>query len=59
MTDVLTEKGIGFIRETAKEGKKPFFLILGHYAVHTPIQAPKKLVAKYQAKKTRMYGSTP
>jgi arylsulfatase A-like enzyme len=59
LTDVLTEKGIGFIRETVEEGKQPFFLILGHYAVHTPIQAPAKLVEKYQAKKTRMYGSTP
>jgi arylsulfatase A len=59
LTDVLTEKGIGFIRETVKEGKKPFFLILGHYAVHTPIQAPKKLVEKYKAKKERMYGQTP
>ena len=59
LTDVLTDKGIGFIRETAKKGKKPFFLILGHYAVHTPIQAPRKLVEKYQAKKQRMYGDTP
>ena len=59
LTDVLTDKGIGFIRETAKEGKKPFFLIFGHYAVHTPIQAPAKLVEKYQAKKQRMYGDTP
>jgi arylsulfatase A-like enzyme len=59
LTDVLTDKGIGFIRETAKEGKQPFFLVLGHYAVHTPIQAPKKLVEKYEAKKERMYGTTP
>jgi arylsulfatase A-like enzyme len=59
LTDVLTDKGIGFIRETVKEGKQPFFLILGHYAVHTPIQAPKKLVEKYEAKKKRMYGNTP
>jgi arylsulfatase A len=59
LTDVLTDKGIGFITETLKEGKKPFFLILGHYAVHTPMQAPKKLVAKYAAKKKRMYGTTP
>jgi arylsulfatase A len=59
LTDVLTDKSIGFIRETVKEGKKPFFLILGHYAVHTPIQAPEKLVEKYKAKKERMYGETP
>ena len=59
LTDSLTDKGIGFIRETVKEGKKPFFLIMSHYAVHTPMQAPKKLVEKYQVKKKRMYGNTP
>lgn len=59
LTDVLTDKGIGFIKDTVKEGKKPFFFIFGHYAVHTPIQAPKKLVEKYEAKKKRMYGTTP
>jgi arylsulfatase A len=59
LTDVLTDNGIGFIKETVKEGKKPFFLVLGHYAVHTPIQAPKRLVEKYEAKKKRMYGTSP
>ena len=59
LTDALTENGIGFIRETVKEGKQPFFLILGHYAVHTPIQAPKKLVERFAAKKEQMYGKTP
>lgn len=28
--------------------KKPFFLQVGHYAVHTPIQAIEKVAAKYQ-----------
>ncbi len=59
LTDALTDKGIGFIKDTVDEGKQPFFLILGHYAVHTPIQAPKKLVEKYEAKKKRMYGDSP
>lgn len=59
LTDVLTDKGIEFIRDTVDEGKQPFFLILGHYAVHTPIQAPKELVEKYEAKKKRLYGDTP
>ena len=40
LTNVLTEKGIGFIRETAKEGKKPFFLILGHYVPFTRRSKP-------------------
>ena len=59
LTDVLTDHGIGFIEETVEEGEKPFFLILGHYAVHTPIQAPEYLVEKYEEKKRRMYGTTP
>ncbi len=59
LTDALTDKGIEFIKNTADEGKQPFFLILGHYAVHTPIQAPVKLVEKYEAKKNRIYGNTP
>ena len=59
LTDALTDKGIGFIKDTVSEGKQSFFLILGHYAVHTPIQAPKNLVEKYEAKKKRMYGTTP
>jgi arylsulfatase A len=54
LTDVLTDHGIGFIKETVEEGKQPFFLILGHYAVHTPIQAPEYLVEKYKKKKRRM-----
>ncbi len=28
--------------------KQPFFLMVGHYAVHTPIQALKEVAAKYQ-----------
>ena len=59
LTDVLTDKGIGFIKDTVTDGKQPFFLILGHYAVHTSIQASRKLVEKYEAKKKRVYGDTP
>ncbi len=58
LTDALTDKGIEFIKNTVAEGKQPFFLILGHYAVHTPIQAPVNLVEKYEAKKNRIYGKT-
>ena len=57
LTDVLTDKGIGFIEETVKDGAKPFFLVLSHYAVHGPIEAPKKLVDKYTAKYKRVYGT--
>jgi len=34
--------------------ERPFFLHLSHYAVHTPIQAPRELVAKYEAKARRL-----
>ena len=33
------------------EKKKPFFLMIGHYAVHTPIQALAEVAAKYQREK--------
>ena len=54
LTDALTDKSIEFINQ---QSDKPFFLCLSHYAVHTPIQAPEKLVKKYQAKKTKKYGN--
>lgn len=47
LTDRLTDEAIGFI-ESNKE--RPFFLYLTHYAVHTPLQAPKDLVEKYRTK---------
>ena len=59
LTDALTTRAIGFMEETVKQGEKPFFLVLGHYAVHTPIQAPQALIEKYRAKRQRMYGGKP
>lgn len=47
LTDRLTEEAIQFIESNRS---KPFFLYLTHYAVHTPLQAPRKLVEKYEAK---------
>jgi arylsulfatase A-like enzyme len=49
LTDRLTDEAIGLIE---KIGDTPFFLYFAHYAVHTPIQSPPELVAKYQAKAT-------
>jgi arylsulfatase A-like enzyme len=49
LTDRLTDEAIEFV--TANKDK-PFFLYLPHYAVHTPLQAKKELIAKYQAKAT-------
>jgi arylsulfatase A-like enzyme len=47
LTDRLTDEALRFI-EDKKDG--PFLLVLAHYAVHTPIQAPEELSEKYRAK---------
>ena len=50
LTDKLSDLTIEFIKNRKK--KHPFFLTVGHYAVHTPIQPPKdpKLKIKYRKK---------
>lgn len=45
----LTREAISFVRDATAE-KRPFLLVMSHYAVHTPLQAPADLVAKYEAK---------
>ena len=55
LTDALTDKALTFIDENKDS---PFFLTFAHYAVHTPIQAPKDLVEKYKAKKLELFGDT-
>lgn len=52
LTDRLTDEAIALIRNRED---KPFFMQLAHYAVHTPIQAPQKLVDKYRAKAKAMH----
>ncbi|BDZ42193.1 hypothetical protein GCM10025865_14920 [Paraoerskovia sediminicola] len=51
LTDRLTDEAVRLIKEP---GDEPFFLNLWHYAVHTPIQAPADLVAKYERKAADM-----
>jgi len=46
LTDRLTDEAEKFIE---RNRQRPFFLYLAHYAVHTPLQAKKELVEKYQA----------
>ena len=46
LTDVLTDKAIGFIEEP---GDSPFFLYLAYNAPHGPLQAPDELVDKYSS----------
>ena len=47
LTDRLTDEAVRFIEQNRNQ---PFFLYLPHYAVHTPIQAKKEIIAKYEAK---------
>lgn len=47
LTDRLTDEAVRLIE---RAGDRPFFLNLWHYAVHTPIEAPAVLVAKYEKK---------
>ncbi len=51
LTDVLTDFGEQYIADHANQSE-PFFLMMSHYAVHNPKQAPASLVSKYNAKKT-------
>lgn len=48
LTDRLNDEAIGFIRENKE---RPWFLYLTHFAVHTPLNAKRELVEKYEAKK--------
>jgi arylsulfatase A-like enzyme len=53
LADRLTEEAIRFIIENNPSATgKPFFLMLAHHAVHTPIQAKKDLIVKYSLKET-------
>ncbi len=52
LTDRLTTEGIKFINENSKH---PFFLYLAFYTVHTPIQASKKFIEKYKAKRDSLH----
>jgi arylsulfatase A-like enzyme len=47
LTDTLTDRAISFIK---KNKDQPFFINLWYYTVHTPIQAKKSKLAKYQKK---------
>jgi arylsulfatase A-like enzyme len=49
LTDRLTDETLKFLSSVQKN---PFFLHLSYYAVHTPIQAKKDSVAKYENKQT-------
>lgn len=47
LTDRLTDEAIALLEQP---DSRPFFLNLWHYAVHTPIESPRRLVDKYRRK---------
>lgn len=47
LTDRLTDVAIDFLE---RHRDQPFFYVLSHYAVRTPIQAPEDITARYLAK---------
>src|SRR5699024_8737945 len=56
LTDALTDHAIDLVR--SHDGERPFFLHMAHYAVHTPLEAPRDLVEKY-ARKAQQLGLDP
>jgi arylsulfatase A-like enzyme len=50
LTDRLTDEAIGAI-DAATEHKKPFFVMLTHYAPHTPIEAPRQIEKRFESKR--------
>ncbi len=53
LTSRLAEESENFLKQQAKSDN-PFLLYLSFYSVHTPLQAPKDLIAKYEAKAKKL-----
>jgi arylsulfatase A-like enzyme len=51
VTDRLTDEAVKFI-EAHRD--KPFFLYLPHFAVHTPIEAKKELIERYESRRREL-----
>lgn len=51
LTDRLTDEAINFFQDG---DQRSWFINLAYYAVHTPIEAPAELIAKYEAKAKEM-----
>ena len=50
LADVLTDKAVDY---NSAAGNAPFLLVMAHYAVHTPLQAPEEITNKYHRKLRR------
>lgn len=57
LTDALTTGAIEFLER--RDPDRPFLLCFGHYAVHTPIQPPAGLPAKYRDRRAERHGDSP
>lgn len=53
LTDRLTDEALTLLRDHRKE-EQPFFMNLCYYAVHTPIQAKKEDIERFEKKKKRL-----
>jgi arylsulfatase A-like enzyme len=51
LDDRLAAESVGFLKQV---GNRPFLLYLSFYSVHTPLQAKKELVAKYDQKRKQV-----
>ena len=52
LTDRLNDEAVGFLKtHTETHADTPFFMMLSHYAVHTPLMGTDELVEKYEAKR--------
>ncbi len=56
LTDRLTAEAIKFISENKK---RPFFLLLSHYALHSPFEAKQEKLKKYQEKLAALKTASP
>lgn len=48
LTDALTEEACREIEKSVNEHRRPFFLYLSHYAVHTPLQVHRPHEGRYK-----------
>lgn len=51
LTDVLTDEAVQYINQ---QSDKPFLMVMAHYAVHTPLEAPEEMTKKYKKKIRKM-----
>ena len=60
LTDQLTDLTLDWIDKNyvSKKSKKPFFIYLSHYEVHTPFEGKLDLEEKYKDKAERLYEDT-